>query len=121
MKLEQTSLAEVIAAEEGNEQYRDLCALSHGQAPSLLGNKDLVPTAKDTDPTAEDTELPEKIDILSNTGSEAKSEVCSMYIQGFVILMFVVMNRIKLIIRELRHCILVRDILAVITLVNILC
>lgn len=89
MKLEQTSLAEVIAAEEGNEQYRDLCALSHGQAPSLLGNKDLVPTAKDTDttakdtdPTDKDTELLEKIDILSNTGSEAKSEVCSMDIQG---------------------------------------
>eukprot|EP00800_Vazella_pourtalesii_P010699 TRINITY_DN2610_c0_g4_i1.p1 TRINITY_DN2610_c0_g4~~TRINITY_DN2610_c0_g4_i1.p1 ORF type:complete len:970 (-),score=246.43 TRINITY_DN2610_c0_g4_i1:85-2994(-) len=82
MKLEQTSLAEVIAAEEGNEQYRDLCALSHGQAPSLLGNKDLVPTAKDTDttakdtdPTDKDTELLEKIDILSNTGSEAKSEL----------------------------------------------
>ena len=68
MKLEQTSLAEVIAAEEGNEQYRDLCALSHGQAPSLLGNKDSVPTAKDT-------ELPERMDILSNKGSEAKSEV----------------------------------------------
>ena len=72
MKLEQTSLAEVIADEEGNEQYRDLCALSHGQAPSLLGSKDFVPTTKDT-------ELLEKMDILSNKGSETKSEVNIFY------------------------------------------
>ncbi|KAI6657958.1 hypothetical protein LOD99_15675 [Oopsacas minuta] len=66
MKLEQTSLAEIIAVEEGNEQYRDLCALSKGLAPSLMGDKDRVPTISDKD-------LPEKMDIVSDKGSHTSS------------------------------------------------
>ena len=60
MKLEQTALADVIAEEEGNEEYRNLCALSKGQAPSLMGDKS---------GTASKKELPESMDILSDKSS----------------------------------------------------
>ena len=65
MKLEQTALAEVIAEEEGNEQYKNLCALSKGKAPSLIGTKEPAKLQVNSG-----TDLHENATILSDSGGE---------------------------------------------------
>ena len=62
MKLEQTTLAEVIAEEDGNEEYRNLCSLGKRHTPSLIGEKSASGLSRKK-------ELPESLDVMSDKSS----------------------------------------------------